>query len=155
MIDYPIIGKMFVALRKGKNLSQKEFAEKLDISQTQLSKVESGHRMPSIALVGKVGEECHVSIDYILTGEDYKNKKGGLGKIIDKNGKMIQVFGIEPIVAIGSVDSGTISIGNPSNKKLLPKKAFKLLVKISEFCKEKWDRLFLLLVFILRKYWNE
>jgi len=154
MIDYPIIGKMFTLLRKGTNLSQKEFAEKLDISQTHLSKIEAGQRMPSIALLGRLGEECHVSLDYILTGESCKNKKGGLGIKRDKNGKLKEVFGIEPANMVLSV-SGPVFIKNPSKKKLLSKKAFKLLVKISEFCKEKWDRLFLLVVFISRKYWNE
>ncbi len=50
-MDYKLVAQRFKALRKAKELSQQEMADRLDISQTHISGIEGGRYRPSRPLI--------------------------------------------------------------------------------------------------------
>ncbi len=60
-------------LRKLKNESQQKLAMILKVSQTLISRYESGEREPSFAEFIKIADYFDVSIDYILDRTDNPN----------------------------------------------------------------------------------
>lgn len=65
-----MIGKRIQLLRKGKNLSQEELAESLNISRQSISKWESGNTLPDIDKLIQLSEYFNVSLDYLVKGEE-------------------------------------------------------------------------------------
>ncbi len=61
-------------IRKLKNLNQQKIAIDLNISREALSHYETGKREPSLALLVQMSEYFNVSINYLITGEDFKKK---------------------------------------------------------------------------------
>ena len=57
-------------LRKEKNLTQEQLAEKLFVSRTAISKWESGKGYPSIDSLKEISKFFSVSIDYLLSGDE-------------------------------------------------------------------------------------
>ena len=53
-------------IRKERKLTQKEFAEKLNISQQAISSYEKGEREPKIETWQKIADFLDVPIDYLL-----------------------------------------------------------------------------------------
>lgn len=60
------LGKNIKYLREKKNLSQKEFAKILNISNSTLSQYESNVRVPSDDIKIKIANYFNVSLDYLL-----------------------------------------------------------------------------------------
>lgn len=50
-------------------LSQSTFAERLGISQTDVSRYESSSRTPPIPLLTAIAKEFHVSLDWLVFGD--------------------------------------------------------------------------------------
>lgn len=67
------IGLFIAALRKAKNMTQKEVADKLYISDQAVSKWERGLSMPDIGLIEKLSDLLGVSVSEILKGEKIAN----------------------------------------------------------------------------------
>lgn len=63
------IGLFIASLRKDKNMTQKELADKLYISDQAVSKWERGLSMPDIGLIEKLSDYLEVSVSEILKGE--------------------------------------------------------------------------------------
>ena len=61
-------------IRKEKNLNQQKVAMDLNTSRESLSYYENGKREPSLDLLKKMSEYFNVSIDYLITGEDFKKR---------------------------------------------------------------------------------
>ena len=61
-------------IRKLKNLNQQKVAIDLNISREALSHYENGKREPSLALLIQMSEYFNVSINYLITGEEFKKK---------------------------------------------------------------------------------
>lgn len=59
-------------IRKKKHLSQQKVAMDLNISREALSYYENGKREPSISMLIKMSEYFNVSIDYLITGKEFK-----------------------------------------------------------------------------------
>ena len=55
-IDNEKLGKFITELRKEKNLTQKELAERTGIDQADISKLENGTRNPSVNLLKRLAE---------------------------------------------------------------------------------------------------
>ncbi len=68
------------SLRKEANLTQKELARKLNISQPQYARTESGGRNPSTKTIEKFALFFNVSTDYLLGNTDIKNPTENLLK---------------------------------------------------------------------------
>ncbi len=61
-----IFANRFSELRKEKNITQTELAEKLGTTQTTLSGYENGSRMPSVEFLILVSKKFNVSTDWLL-----------------------------------------------------------------------------------------
>ena len=57
-------------LRKELGLTQKEFAAKLGIHLSQITKYEAGISLPSIPILSKIAHTCEISTDYLISGVD-------------------------------------------------------------------------------------
>jgi len=72
-VDNKKIGLFISSLRKDKNMTQKELAEKLFVSDKAVSKWERGLAMPDISLIEKLANCLGVNVSEILKGEKINN----------------------------------------------------------------------------------
>ena len=62
------------AIRKERKLNQLKVAMDLNISREALSYYENGKREPSLATLVKMSDYFNVSINYLITGEEFQKK---------------------------------------------------------------------------------
>ncbi len=105
-VNYKEVGKRIQMLRKEKNLSQEQLADKLNISANMIAKVECGIRKPSVDLVIEFSKFFKKPIDYIILGKE-------VGKKADAEAEIDQ--------AIAEVDQA-IMLANEIKKKLIQRK---------------------------------
>jgi len=74
--------------RKLKKLNQQKVAMDLNISREALSHYETGKREPSLALLVQMSKYFNVSINYLITGEEFK-KKWPISKLILLIGRFV------------------------------------------------------------------
>ena len=67
MIDYKKIGQIIRKLRKERNLSQEQLAEKVWISTTQMSHIETGSTKLSLPVLVDLATALNVGTDVILS----------------------------------------------------------------------------------------
>lgn len=65
----------FKLLRKGKNLTQAQFAELIHVDQSTVSKWEQDKIIPDIQTAARLADFFGVSIDYLLGREENNNAK--------------------------------------------------------------------------------
>ncbi|MBR0140837.1 MAG: helix-turn-helix domain-containing protein [Ruminococcus sp.] len=63
-----------ILLRKAKNMTQEELAEKLNVTRQTLSKWETGDSLPDIEKCRMIAEIFDVSIDELVTHENINGK---------------------------------------------------------------------------------
>lgn len=99
-----VTGKTIRELREKRNLTQKELAEKIHVSDKAVSKWETGKGLPDIGIVEELAKALGVSIGELLTGEYRTNEN------LSGNMKKIQFF-VCPICGnvICSVGAGSFS----------------------------------------------
>lgn len=78
------LGRIIAEFRVRRGFSQKDFAERCDVTAPYLSQIEKGHKMPSYGLLAKICEQLGVSqndlfrlmfVDSFLeTGEESKQE---------------------------------------------------------------------------------
>ena len=78
-MDQIKIGRFIAETRKSKNLTQKQLAEKLSISDKTVSKWECGKGLPDVSIMFDLCEELQITVNDLLTGErvskiDYQKK---------------------------------------------------------------------------------
>ena len=61
-------------IRKRRNLNQQKVAMDLNISREALSYYENGKREPSLTLLVRMSEYFNVSINYLITGEEFQKR---------------------------------------------------------------------------------
>jgi transcriptional regulator with XRE-family HTH domain len=66
--DLKSIGRRMREVR-GFDMTQEEFAKRLGVSQSQLSKYERGVAAPAADVLIRIKEQFQVGIDWLLTGE--------------------------------------------------------------------------------------
>lgn len=59
--------------RKARNLSQRDFAERLEVHQTYISQLERGLKLPSLDVLDRMADVLDCSVDTLL-GRDKKIK---------------------------------------------------------------------------------
>lgn len=110
------IGKFIAELRKEKNMTQIELADKLGVTDRAISKWENGRGLPDLSLIKPLCEELDITVNELLSGEkiskkdyqekleenilntiDYTNKK------IKKNNKLFKIVISTTIVVIASL----------------------------------------------------
>lgn len=100
------IGCFLKELRKAKNLTQEQLAEKLNISGRTVSRWETGNSMPDISLLVELAEFYNVSIPEIIDGE---RKSGTMEKDVKEIAeKMSDYAGTEKETLIKNIRSLSI-----------------------------------------------
>ena len=61
-------------IRKQRNLNQQKVAMDLNISREALSYYENGKREPSLVLLVAMSQYFNVSINYLITGEEFQKR---------------------------------------------------------------------------------
>ena len=97
-MDQIKIGKFIYELRKEKNMTQEQLAEKLGVTDRSISRWENGKTMPDLSLFKPLCEVLDITINELLAGckisrEDYnKIADENLVKIIEKQNSNIIKF---------------------------------------------------------------
>ncbi len=73
-MDQEKFGKFIKELRKKHNLTQKEFADKYNLTYQAVSKWENGKNMPDTLLIKQISKDFNVSLEELFDGE-YKLEK--------------------------------------------------------------------------------
>ena len=68
-MNQELTGKFIAQVRKEKNLTQKELADRLGISDKTVSKWETGNGMPDVSLLQPLCRELSVNLNELLSGE--------------------------------------------------------------------------------------
>jgi len=68
-MDCHKVGGLILSLRKEKNMTQKDLADLLNISDKTISKWERGLGCPDVSLLGELSKSLGVNIEKILLGE--------------------------------------------------------------------------------------
>lgn len=98
--DIKECGKRIQQLRKERELTQEQLAEKLNVSQNTIAKIESGLRRPSIDFLLEISEFFNVSTNYLVFGvhaedvEDEKSKKDideTIEKLLEKKEELLKM----------------------------------------------------------------
>ncbi|CRZ34959.1 DNA-binding XRE family transcriptional regulator [Herbinix hemicellulosilytica] len=61
-----MLGDKIKVLREGKNVSQKELAQAIGVSDVMISLYEQGKKSPSLPTIVKIADYFNVSTDYLL-----------------------------------------------------------------------------------------
>lgn len=77
------VGKFIAKLRKEKNMTQEELADKLRVSNRSVSRWENGRCMPDLSLFIPLSNELGVSVNDLMSGEIIDNKE--YQKVFEKN----------------------------------------------------------------------
>lgn len=83
-MDNEKFGKFIATLRKNKNLTQKELALKLSVTDKAVSKWERGLSFPDITLLNSLAKVLEVDVSEILNGEFGKDKNIDVQKSVDE-----------------------------------------------------------------------
>ena len=65
-------GKLIKRIRQENNLTQKDLAEKYNVTYQAVSKWENGKNMPDISLIKKISEDFNISITEMIGGTENK-----------------------------------------------------------------------------------
>ena len=82
-MDQEKIGKFIAELRKEKNMTQQELAEKLGVSSKSISRWENGKTLPDYSLIKDLCKTLNISINELFSGEKIASKN--FKEIADKN----------------------------------------------------------------------
>ena len=102
------IGKFIAECRRKNNLTQKQLAERLNITDRAISKWENGRGMPDSAIMLELCNELKISVNELLSGEMINVKENNenaeenlyeLNKNNEKNRKII-IVGITIIIVL-------------------------------------------------------
>lgn len=66
------IGKFIAELRKEKNMTQQELADKLSVTDRAIGNWENGRRLPDYTIIRDLCDELDISINELLSGEKMK-----------------------------------------------------------------------------------
>ena len=94
--DTEACGARIRELRKGNKLTQEKLAEKLNITDSHLRRIESGTRTGSIDLLIDIAAYFEVSMDYLLLGKvDQSGKARAELREVQKQLKQITAHAVE------------------------------------------------------------
>ena len=111
------IGKFILQLRKEKNMTQKELAEKLGVTDRAISKWENGRGMPELSLMKALCDELGISVNELLSGEkieseDYQEKfEENIINTIEYTSKKVVHKNIVVLSIVGTVIFAMVGLG--------------------------------------------
>ncbi len=129
-MDCAKVGNLIYKLRKEKNLTQKQLADAMNISDRTISKWERGIGIPDVSLLSELSSILHVNIREILSGDLMANER------IGGNMKKLMYY-VCPFCGNMMVGTGNISVSccGRNLEACIPQKASeeqKLSVEIVE-----------------------
>lgn len=74
-MDQNEFGKLIKEIRKKNNLTQKDLADKYNVTYQAVSKWENGKNMPDVSLIKEISKDFNVSMDDLLEGKYNTNNK--------------------------------------------------------------------------------
>ena len=80
--DRKSYGTRIRQLRISKGLTQEQLAEKMHVTGTYIVKIENSQRTGSIELAVELADCFGVSLDHLLLGGEYRNKKQAFQTVI-------------------------------------------------------------------------
>lgn len=84
-MDAQKIGKLINELRTKKNLTQKDLADLVNVTDKAVSKWERGDGCPDVSIMPNLAKELGVSVEDLMSGENPNEKTCPQKKIIDYN----------------------------------------------------------------------
>lgn len=72
-MDQEKFGKLIKEIRKKNNLTQKQFADKYNVTYQAVSKWENGLNMPDTSLIRQISKDFNISLDELFDGMYKKN----------------------------------------------------------------------------------
>ena len=95
------LAKKIYLLRKERNLSQEELAQKINVSRQSISKWESGDYLPELGKIIALSHFFEVTTDYLLKDAHERNFNPELhsqkGELIDPNTNEIRNTDVKPV----------------------------------------------------------
>lgn len=82
-MDYYAIGQRVRKIRKAQNLSQEELAEKVNISTTHMSHIETGNTKLSLPVFAALATALEVPMDDLLYDNDTVNRSAAITDITE------------------------------------------------------------------------
>lgn len=73
-----MLAKRIMMLRKIHGMSQLQLAQKLCVSASTIGMYEQGRRVPSIEVFVMMSQVFRVSLDYLITGSEFKKTDNAL-----------------------------------------------------------------------------
>ncbi|MBR1386010.1 MAG: signal peptidase I [Bacilli bacterium] len=86
------IGKFIAKIRKEKNMTQQELADKLNVTDRAISKWERGKGTPDISLLIPLSKELNISVLELLSGNRITNENDAVINIIKQDNKKIRFW---------------------------------------------------------------
>ncbi len=74
-MDQIKIGKFIAAMRKEQGLSQKQLAERINVTDKTISKWETGNRMPDASILLTLSSELQINVNELLAGERFLSEE--------------------------------------------------------------------------------
>ena len=74
-MDQIKIGEFIAKLRKSKNMTQQDLADKLNVTDRAVSNWENGRRMPDVSLFKPLCETLGITVNELINGEKISHKK--------------------------------------------------------------------------------
>ena len=76
------LGKRIRTMRNRKGMTQKQLAERSNITVAAISRYENGLRCPMSDILANIARALNISTDYLLMGEEKPDQERSLEKII-------------------------------------------------------------------------
>ena len=132
-MDQMKIGKFISSLRREMNLTQRELAEKLSVSDKTVSKWECGNGLPEVSLMLPLCKVLGITVNELLSGErlessDYKaraeeNMTALLLERTENKRKLFVEIAVVFLTMLGGITSilsaGLLEIGTPARIALI------------------------------------
>ena len=96
-MDQKKIGFLIKKIRLDNNLTQKEFADKYNVSFQAVSKWERGFNLPDVAILKQIADDFHLDVNELLDGT-IKNEDNH--KKNNKKKKILMILGIIVIISL-------------------------------------------------------
>lgn len=100
-----MLGERLKKARKKSGMTQKELAQKLNLTDATLNRYEKGHRKPDPKTLSKIAEILHVSVDWLLGRTDHPEPLPNFEKFLKKMGGL-QTSEMIPIPVLGVIRCG-------------------------------------------------
>lgn len=83
MLDYYAIGQRIRLARKTKFLSQEKLAEKISISPTHMSHIETGDTKLSLQVIADISDVLNISIDELIHGNTVQTNDNNIQSLLN------------------------------------------------------------------------